>query len=111
MVKNLKKLRMEKKVSQQQLASIIGISQQSINKYENHNIEPEISILIALSDYFQTSVDYLVGHTEIRHAIEPTSPFDLNEEEAHLLEGYRTLSKKEKESVLLIIENYPSHTS
>ena len=37
MVKNLKFLRTNKGLSQQQLAEVIGTSQQSINKYENHN--------------------------------------------------------------------------
>ena len=57
MIKNLKKLRTEKGVSQQQLASVIGISQQSVNKYENHNIEPDIFTLCALADYFDPSID------------------------------------------------------
>ena len=42
MLKNIKKLRIGKGLSQQQLADIIGVSQQSINKYENHNVEPNI---------------------------------------------------------------------
>ena len=40
MVKNLKYLRTRYGISQQQLAEIAGVSQQSVNKYENHNIEP-----------------------------------------------------------------------
>ena len=47
MLPNLKTLRQEKGVSQQRLADAIGVSQPSINKYENHNIEPEIEILNA----------------------------------------------------------------
>ena len=44
MVQNLKQLRLEKNLSQNKLAEIIGVSQQSINKYENHNIEPDIEV-------------------------------------------------------------------
>ncbi len=47
MIKNLKALRKEYNISQQQLANIIGVSQQSINKYENHNVEPDIETLKA----------------------------------------------------------------
>ncbi|MBQ8922805.1 MAG: helix-turn-helix transcriptional regulator [Oscillospiraceae bacterium] len=43
MVKNLKTLRTKFRLSQQQLADVIGVSQQSVNKYENHNIEPDNS--------------------------------------------------------------------
>jgi len=108
-VRNLKKLRMEKKVSQSKLAEIIGTSQQSINKYENHKVEPDINTLIALADYFQTSVDYLIGHTEERHMIEPVSAYDLNQEESNLIDKYRKLTVDEKDSLLLIIKNYLFH--
>ena len=106
MVENLKKLRNTKGISQQQLADIIGTSQQSINKYENHNIEPDITTLINLANYFSTSIDYLVGHTEIDHIIENVSECDLNDDEFALMNNYRQLNKKEKQSINLIIENY-----
>lgn len=61
MVKNLKKLRSKKGVSQRELANAVMVSQQSINKYENHDVEPDISTLIKMADYFNVSLDYLVG--------------------------------------------------
>ena len=42
MLRKLKQLRQEYGISQQRLADAIGVSQPSINKYENHNIEPDI---------------------------------------------------------------------
>lgn len=59
MIRNLKKLRTEKGVSQRQLGEAIGVSQQSINKYENYEIETDIRTLIMMAQYFDTSVDYL----------------------------------------------------
>lgn len=106
MIKNLKTLRRKHKISQQQLADILGVSQQSINKYENHNIEPDIRTLTAMANYFSTSVDYLIGHTAVDHIIEPVHRFDLNAEEAQLIDAYRKLSKNEKKSIHLVIENY-----
>ncbi len=61
MVKNLKVLRNKKGISQQQLADIIGVTQQSVNKYENHSVEPDIYTLIKIADYFETTIDYIVG--------------------------------------------------
>lgn len=106
MVKNLKKLRLIAGISQQKLAEIIGTSQQSINKYENHNVEPDICVLIDLADFFDTSVDYLIGHTEIKHKIEEIHHYDLNDEESNLIDGYRRLTKAEKKSINDVIENY-----
>lgn len=106
MIKNLKELRNKKGVSQQKLADDIGVSQQSVNKYENHNVEPDINTLMSIADYFSTSVDYLVGHTEIERIIENVQPNDLNSDEQSLIIAYRSLGKKEKESIRMIIENY-----
>ena len=106
MIKNLKYLRNRKNISQQHLAEIIGVSQQSINKYENHSVEPDIDTLIKLADYFETSVDFLIGHTEIDHIIEKVEAFDLNNDEASLIKSYRLLNTKQRRSIKTIINSY-----
>lgn len=73
------------------LGRSIGVSQQSINGYENHDIEPDISTLIRIADYFETSVDYIVGHTHIRRKVEDVSEYALNEHESKLIDRYRSL--------------------
>ena len=104
MLPNLRKLRQERGISQQRLADAIGLSQQSINHYENHKIEPDIMTLTQIADFFETSIDYLVGHTEIRQRIEPTQAYHLNENEASLITQYRALSPKERACVAQVIE-------
>ena len=66
-MKNLKSLRLSKGLSQLKLAELFNISQQSIYKYENGLAEPDIDTLIKLADYFETSVDYLIGHSQSFH--------------------------------------------
>lgn len=104
MLKNLRLLRIRAGLSQKQLAEIINVSQQSINKYENHEVEPTLETLGLLADYFDTSIDFLAGRTDIESRIEHVQNLDLNSDEAHLIQNYRTLSKKEKTSVQLIAE-------
>ena len=102
MIKNLKSMRTEFKISQQQLADAIGVSQQSVNKYENQDVEPDISVLIKIADYFSVSVDYLIGRI-------PSHDFvvsSLTKDEKKILSKYKTLSKKEKEIIKLLIENH-----
>lgn len=106
MVKNLRLLRDRAGISQQKLGEAVGVSQQTINKYENHDTEPDIYTLAALADYFHTSVDYLIGHTDIDHVIEAVQPYDLNEDEGQLVELYRKLTEKKKQSIRLILEEY-----
>ena len=85
MLENLRRLRIEAGVSQKSLAETIGVSQQSINKYENHKIEPDIETLIRIADYFKTSVDYLVGHTHLREQITSASAHNWSEKELSLI--------------------------
>ncbi len=103
MVENLKKLRLESGLSQQQLANVVGVSQQSINKYENHGVEPDIATLIAFAKYFNTSVDYLIGITDIRRKHEVVHPYDLNLNEKEIIENYRKATHKDKQIIGLIL--------
>ena len=100
---NLKRLREEAGLSQQKLADQLGLTQQSIFSYETGAYEPDLSTLKRLADYFNTSIDYLVGNTEIRHRIEKVEKFDLNKHEAQIMEEYRSLSAKAQKSFRLIL--------
>ena len=106
MVKNLRLLRESHGISQQKLADAIGLTQQSINKYENHKIEPDIETLIRIADFFHTSVDYLVGHADVQGTSEGVPVYRLNAEEVNLVNQYRQLTLKEKDSIHLVMENY-----
>lgn len=64
-MKNLKKLRTEHHMSQQQLAEHLYVTQQSIWKYENGQAHPDLDILKRMADFFGVSIDYLVGRTDI----------------------------------------------
>lgn len=69
-MQNLKKLRLERKLSQQKLAEQFGITQQAIYNYENGITEPDIYMLKRMAEFFHTSIDYLVGR------IEDPAPYD-----------------------------------
>lgn len=58
---NLKKLRKEKGISQLKLALDLNMSQNTISRYETGEREPGINELIKIADYFDVSIDYLVG--------------------------------------------------
>lgn len=104
MLDNLKQLRNTRGISQKGLADAIGVSQQSINKYENHNIEPDIQTLCKMADYFGISVDYLIGRTEENdlNQLFPT----LNEDEKAMIRSFRLLSQKQKEAIHAVIDSF-----
>ena len=64
LTKRLEELRIEKGVSQTQVAKDIGISKSAYNYYENGIKEPTASVLIKLADYFNVCIDYLVGRQD-----------------------------------------------
>ena len=106
MLMNLKRLRKEKGISQQTLGEAVDLTQQSINKYENQRVEPDLATLMKIADFFETSVDFLIGHTAIKQRYEPTSSYQLNEEEANFINKYRRLNEKERQSLLMVLDNY-----
>lgn len=53
-------LRTQAQISQIQLAEILGVSRQTVSKWETGNMLPEIDKLIKISDQFHVSTDYLL---------------------------------------------------
>ena len=60
----LKDLRKSKNISQLKLAMDLNMSQNTISRYETGEREPGINELILFADYFDVSIDYIVGRTD-----------------------------------------------
>ena len=60
----LKELRKEHKLSMKELGKILGLSESTISLYEAGKREPDIKTLIKMADYFDVSVDILLGRDE-----------------------------------------------
>ena len=56
---NIKKLRAEKGVTQEQLAQHLSVTCQSVSKWENSVTSPDLYLLPAIADYFEISIDEL----------------------------------------------------
>lgn len=59
--KNIRYLRLDKKITQKKLGEIIGTDQTSIAKMEKGVIEPNCDAIVLLSIFFEVSTDYLLG--------------------------------------------------
>lgn len=105
-MENLKTLRKAKNLSQQKLADILHVSQQSIYKYENDITSPDIETLTNMSNFFDTSIDYLVGNSNVSRKIEELFPNDLNLDESKLIENYRQLPTPYKKLIQSLITEY-----
>lgn len=60
----LKELRQKRKISQLKLALDLNMNQNSISRYENMEREADYETLIKFADYFNVSLDYLLGRTD-----------------------------------------------
>jgi transcriptional regulator with XRE-family HTH domain len=65
---NLKRLRRERDLTQDELAGFLGISFQAISKWERGDGYPDITFLPVLANFFNVTIDELVGMDEIRSA-------------------------------------------
>lgn len=59
--RNLRIARKNKKYTQQYVADKLGISRTNITKYENGTLEPNIQMIVALSELYDVSVNWLFG--------------------------------------------------
>lgn len=60
----LKQLRKKRGISQLKLSMDLNMNQNSISRYENGEREADYATLIALADYFNVSIDYLLERTD-----------------------------------------------
>ena len=65
LAKRLKDLRESRRIYQKEMAEILGLSFRGYQDYETNKSEPKLKTLIAIADYFQVSIDYLVGRTDV----------------------------------------------
>ena len=65
--KRLKKLRNEKGISQEELANILKLSRSTYAQYEIDRRIPEYGTLEKLADYYNVSLDYLVGRSDYKN--------------------------------------------
>lgn len=62
----LRDLREDRDITQSQLAKILHIKQNTYSQYENGQRQVPVDILISLSYYYDTSIDYIVGITDTK---------------------------------------------
>ena len=67
MGEKLKSLRIEKKLTQKQVADRIGLAISAVSSYESGTRYPSYDVLVKLAYIFHVSTDYLIGMTDTRN--------------------------------------------
>ena len=84
------KLRKERGLSQEELGAAVGVSRQTISKWELAQSYPDFQKLVLLSDYFKISVDTLVKDIDVEDVIDK----NLNEKQLSMIYKDITTAKK-----------------
>ena len=98
----LKEWREERHLTQNDIAKEIKTSQTNIGRWEKELNEPAASFLIRLADFFQCSIDYLLGREDDlgNITIHTEKPAPLPQDEQELLNIYQALSPAHRSQIL-----------
>lgn len=84
-MENLKQIRKQRKMTQQEIASKLNVTQSTYSGYESGKYEPSIEMLIKISQILQISIDKIVNNSTENFSIDIS---DLNEPEKELIFYY-----------------------
>lgn len=109
------KLLQERNKSAYEVAKSLDISQGLMNNYKNGIRTPTTANLIKIADYFNISVDYLLGRTNKDYK-PPKNVYTLSDQEQSVIEFFRQLPKQDQQQVeryarLLVQDNAQSEVS
>ena len=93
---NLKALRKSKEWTQEEMAEVVGVSPQSISKWERGDTYPDITLLPALANLFKVSVDTIIGMDKINETEAIKSIFK---------SGHEFLRESDNESAKKVFSN------
>ena len=99
----IKQLRTEKEMRQTELARILKIGQATMSNWETGRSEPDYDALIEMSQIFGTSIDYILGNSDIKKA-PSLEDAGLSAEEAELLKLFRAAPKALQDAALRVLE-------
>ena len=97
----LKQLREAKNMPQLRLAMELGVSQETISGYEIGKAVPPADMLVKLANALDTSVDYILGRTEIKSTLRAS---ELRDDEAEILSILRRQSAEKRATVFDMIK-------
>ena len=108
----LKELRKSRKLLQKDLARYLQVAESTYSYWEQGKFEPDTETLKKLADYFNVSVDYLLGRTENKETVSTENlfktkkaPESLSDDEQELLKQYNLLDSHSKTALLELAKN------
>ena len=89
-------LRIDRNMTQDELADALGLTKQAVSHYERGSRYPRRDRLESISDFFNVDMDYLTGRSSVTTRL-------LTEEELRLLNAYRAASEELKGAACAVL--------
>ena len=101
----LRNLRQDKNLTQLQLAQLLQYTQSNISEWEKGTVEPKASALKKIAEYFEVTIDYLLG-IEDDFGVKTVTPTGdtYSSEEYEIIKKYRELNEPGKKLVKTVID-------
>ena len=99
----IKELRIEKGILQSDLAKLLKMGQATVSNWETGRHEPDQNALLEMSKIFGTSIDYILGNSDIKKA-PSLEDAGLSAEEAELLKLFRAAPEALQDAALRVLE-------
>lgn len=106
---SLKKIRQSKGLAQKEVAAYLGVTQTAVSDWERGEREPDFKTILKLANFFNVSVDYLLGRDNSQHVNDDEALDYLDElhkrpEMKTLFEVSRKATKEDVETAITLIE-------
>lgn len=95
---SLKRFRKQWGLTQKQIASVLGVSQQTYQVYEGKSV-PSASIIVQLANHFNVSADYLLGLSDV------PNPYQAENSEVDIDDNRDLVTAAENDRVLDFYQN------
>lgn len=102
-MERLKALRKARQLTQSDVASYLGITVSAYGNYELGQREPDLATLNKLAEYFDVSVDYILGRTDERGTV-GKNIYDISGISPRFLSLYNSLSPTQQDKVIAYME-------
>ena len=113
---NLRELRNKRKLTQEEVATSLGMSRSAYNLIENGKRKPDFYSILKMAELFNTSTDYILGNTrdprsisELKNLPQGYSEIDLIYDELEKINGGKSITKAQINALLVFIKNYPDY--
>ena len=104
----IKELRIEKNLKQKDVAKALNIATNTLSQFENNKGRPSLEVLTGIADFFEVSIDYLVGREDDfgNVVVAGQTSDQLTQKEKRLLQAFSSLPELEQNKLISDAEFY-----